>query len=217
MDENYAFRMKDESLSHHGIEGQKWGVRNGPPYPLGSGQHSAAEKRAMKKEQKQTFKELQNNRMGLRSVLNGQLVSKKLEELRNNIPEVNEYISQYRSIIEYPFSKEGKKELEMLAKRDFEKYNGRIHGESLEAWIYDYQNQGDVYWDVLYENNENVRNSWAKLDTIMEKLKPEYEKAAKEILGPYSDRKVLGRPASDILVASMRMYFDGKAYDEAIK
>lgn len=21
-------------LVHHGIEGQKWGIRNGPPYPL---------------------------------------------------------------------------------------------------------------------------------------------------------------------------------------
>ena len=25
--------MRNE-LYHHGIEGQKWGVRNGPPYPL---------------------------------------------------------------------------------------------------------------------------------------------------------------------------------------
>jgi hypothetical protein len=24
-------------LYHHGIKGQRWGVRNGPPYPLGSG------------------------------------------------------------------------------------------------------------------------------------------------------------------------------------
>ena len=22
------------SILHHGIEGQKWGVQNGPPYPL---------------------------------------------------------------------------------------------------------------------------------------------------------------------------------------
>lgn len=33
-------------LAHHGIKGQKWGVINGPPYPLGSGDHSASEKKA---------------------------------------------------------------------------------------------------------------------------------------------------------------------------
>lgn len=32
-------------LYHHGILGQKWGDRNGPPYPLGSGDHSAKEKK----------------------------------------------------------------------------------------------------------------------------------------------------------------------------
>ena len=35
-----------EELYHHGIRGQKWGERNGPPYPLGSGDHSAAEEKA---------------------------------------------------------------------------------------------------------------------------------------------------------------------------
>lgn len=28
--------LTDEFLEHHGILGQKWGKRNGPPYPLGS-------------------------------------------------------------------------------------------------------------------------------------------------------------------------------------
>lgn len=33
-------------LKHHGIRGQRWGKRNGPPYPLGPGDHSASEKKA---------------------------------------------------------------------------------------------------------------------------------------------------------------------------
>ena len=33
-------------LAHHGILGQRWGKRNGPPYPLSYGSHSASEKKA---------------------------------------------------------------------------------------------------------------------------------------------------------------------------
>lgn len=33
-------------LYHHGILGQKWGKKNGPPYPLDPGKHSASEKKA---------------------------------------------------------------------------------------------------------------------------------------------------------------------------
>lgn len=38
--ENYK-----DYLEHHGILGQKWGQRNGPPYPLSVGQYSGREKR----------------------------------------------------------------------------------------------------------------------------------------------------------------------------
>ena len=37
--------MSDRYLAHHGILGMKWGILNGPPYPLGSDQRSAAENR----------------------------------------------------------------------------------------------------------------------------------------------------------------------------
>ena len=30
-------------LMHHGIKGQKWGEKNGPPYPLKAEQHSVVE------------------------------------------------------------------------------------------------------------------------------------------------------------------------------
>ena len=33
-------------LVHHGIRGQKWGVKNGPPYPLDADQHSAREQKS---------------------------------------------------------------------------------------------------------------------------------------------------------------------------
>lgn len=38
-----------DELYHHGIEGQKWGVRNGPPYPLGTDQMSRREKKLAEK------------------------------------------------------------------------------------------------------------------------------------------------------------------------
>lgn len=43
---SYYIQMADDYLEHHGIEGQKWGVKNGPPYPLDAGDRSPREVRA---------------------------------------------------------------------------------------------------------------------------------------------------------------------------
>ena len=38
--------MYNTYLYHHGILGQHWGKKNGPPYPLDAGDHSASENKA---------------------------------------------------------------------------------------------------------------------------------------------------------------------------
>lgn len=41
----YEF-IRETDLTHHGILGQKWGKKNGPPYPLDEKDHSKAEQKA---------------------------------------------------------------------------------------------------------------------------------------------------------------------------
>lgn len=44
----YGSRNLGDSIAHHGILGQKWGVKNGPPYPLKGGSYTKSEERKIR-------------------------------------------------------------------------------------------------------------------------------------------------------------------------
>lgn len=68
--------VTNESLTHYGIDGQKWGVRHGPPYPL-----SRKKTREMKKEEKITSKGKQTKAEALSKKDKAKLLLQKSDDM----------------------------------------------------------------------------------------------------------------------------------------
>lgn len=84
-----ALLEQENNLTHHGIFGQKWGHRNGPPYPIEPGKHSAAEKRENpeldKQPKKRSYKELNNQELrevNERLRLENEFIRQKYEQMK---------------------------------------------------------------------------------------------------------------------------------------
>ena len=79
--------IREKELKHHGIKGQKWGDRNGPPYPLNPSSHSKAE---VKAGYKKSIREKDNNTT---------LIKKKIKKYEDEYSkeELKEKTKEYRS------------------------------------------------------------------------------------------------------------------------
>lgn len=98
-------------LEHHGIKGQKWGDRNGPPYPIDYKDHSASEK---KEKWYYSLKENTNEKSTLkkvsdRSTANGKLTitSNGKKKVKNASSASSKTTSPIKERIESPFKKAG--------------------------------------------------------------------------------------------------------------
>lgn len=74
--------MNENILTHHGIQGMRWGDRNGPPYPLQPGDHSLSEKRAGWRKSLNTSSKSGSASNHKKYVVNISKAEKKLENAR---------------------------------------------------------------------------------------------------------------------------------------
>lgn len=82
----YQRPLTSNEIYHHGILGQKWGKKNGPPYPLDPSDRSAAEKKAARREKvKQGFKNTAAVATATAATVGAAVgVKKAVEEGKNN-------------------------------------------------------------------------------------------------------------------------------------
>ncbi len=77
--------ISSDELYHHGIMGMHWGEQNGPPYPIAPGDHSAEEKRQMRKAARREKAEARKAKKRQKHEIKAQKKAEKAEEQRKEI------------------------------------------------------------------------------------------------------------------------------------
>lgn len=114
-----AAKVENDTLYHHGILGMKWGHKNGPPYPLGAGDHSTSEKKAG------WFKSLKAKR-----------TAKKLKKKRAKSLEKARIVRQKKAAEKKAHDELMKNKDKVLAKgsaKELMKYRGEITNQELKT------------------------------------------------------------------------------------
>ena len=114
-----AAKVENDTLYHHGILGMKWGHKNGPPYPLGAGDHSASEKKA-----------------GWFKSLKAKHAAKKLKKKRAKSLEKARIVRQKKAAEKKAHDELMKNKDKVLAKgsaKELMKYRGEITNQELKT------------------------------------------------------------------------------------
>ena len=126
--------LEMRELYHHGIDGQKWGVKNGPPYPLPYSAHTPIEKREnpksvidnyreSKRQMKRDFKRAQETEKTKQKVLvkinkEYDKLDKKAEKKVNSAEKnLNLNIEIDRAVHDNPFTRKVRQLLDESAAR----------------------------------------------------------------------------------------------------
>jgi len=174
-DEYYAaLNNSKEELKHHGIKGQQWGERNGPPYPL--------DEKGQKKFAKQIEKNMKrNNHSGVHKTIEKSGI---LEDARSKI-DIDNYVSEMAQLdskaeamlIDYSFEQEKYSTIAGIMSSD-----GTLSDISQCAWFYTYEDgdQGFQNSIAVYLHDTNQIEEANDLVTKAVSIDKKFENNVKE-------------------------------------
>lgn len=175
-------------LEHHGILGQKWGKRNGPPYPLDGSDHSASEKKAgwtkslfggEKKNTQQQVKKLEQKAIKKEYKERGYRVFPGA--IKSTGPNYNKAVEDFSKIVDSDtqFKKLQKQAAVIEAKRLLYERSKAYDEKRGELDEDKYMNlvDHDKKWRELTDNSQDA---YFKMDDRFIQLKREYSDVIKE-------------------------------------
>ena len=141
----------NDYLEHHGTIGQKWGVRNGPPYPLaGGGLRAALERRKAAKAEKAEAKKRKKKGQMLQKAKKAKAKEREREEKQKRARE--KLLQKY---MENPIKLY--KHRDKFTKEELNKANERFEAEKkLYQLSTTYMNRGKAFVDVLLGYGETA-------------------------------------------------------------
>lgn len=169
------------TLYHHGIKGQEWGVRNGPPYPLDHGRHGRrAFKKLRKINSKKNLAQKTNEERDANTVKINKSFKMAAKNIALDIGNLNSISSKfYKMEDEFYRSKDVQKKIESHAIK--------------EGWDVNYLDDEDrsyIYGDMV--RNGQIKIPKTLTDTqkayseMSSKLNDKLDSVVKNVFGNYS-------------------------------
>lgn len=202
------------SLAHHGILGQKWGRKQGPPYPLDASDHSAAEKKAgytksLDKNRKSVMKDVDRTfnskfrkrtyQEGVRKLTKSKAIQEEALKLKDSYKKVkdcedkltqleNDFYSNKKLYKEYA-KKTADEHVEKLRKSG--KYNEQelktIHDEIEKTPGID---ASVAIWERYADDNVAVRNADREVLKARNDFVRDSRKVANDLLKEYGESPI---------------------------
>lgn len=162
---------KKDELTHHGILGQKWGKKQGPPYPLNPSDHSASEKKAGWKKSLgggRNESEYGNAASRKKSTESDHVRKKKSPHLSDH--ELNAFRRKKEEKARAKQQRQNAKELARIQKQEAK---GRYKKQALEESV-----KKDI---ETYGNDriKNIKETGSKIQNMANELGKDYDKAYK--------------------------------------